>query len=160
MLALLAMAGAALSACSPTAEPSPTPTAAFASEEEAFAAAEETYRAYNDAGNQGDDASEFLTGEALDSHISTQNYLRENELSLDGASEIVSFEGTNALLDPIAKIDVQVCLDVTGSRVIDASGQDVTPQGRENRWLLDITMSGTASILTISTSDVVEGETC
>jgi len=119
----MAVAGTALSACSPTAAPSPTPTAAFASEEEAFAAAEETYRAYNDAGNQGDDASEFLTGEALDSHISTQNYLRENELSLDGASEIVSFEGTNALLDPIAKIDVQVCLDVTGSRVIDASGQ-------------------------------------
>src|SRR5690606_38234156 len=45
---------ALLVGCSPEPDPTPTPTAAFASEEEAFAAAEETYRAYIDAFNAVD----------------------------------------------------------------------------------------------------------
>lgn len=42
-----------VSGCTPTPEPTPTPTG-FANEEEAFRAAEETYRAYVDALNEVD----------------------------------------------------------------------------------------------------------
>ena len=50
---VLALALGLTTACQP--EPSPSPSApAFANEEEAFAAAEETYRAYVDALNQVD----------------------------------------------------------------------------------------------------------
>ncbi|MET0860918.1 MAG: hypothetical protein ABW091_07810, partial [Microbacterium sp.] len=49
----LVLASAALSGCTPQPAPTPTPTG-FATEDEAFAAAEETYRAYVDALNQVD----------------------------------------------------------------------------------------------------------
>ncbi|MGP6171742.1 hypothetical protein ACTU6V_11095 [Microbacterium sp. A204] len=160
MLAVLAVAGAMLSACSPGPAPSPTPTAAFASEDEAFAAAEEVYRAYNDASNGDGKTTDYLTGSALESDIETKRYLDENNLALIGNSEIVSFLGVDARLDPITKIHAQVCLDVSGSRVIDANGNDVTPNDREDRWLLDITLSGTADTLTMSTSSVAEGSSC
>lgn len=160
MLALLVMAGATLSACSPTPEPSPTPTAAFASEEEAFAAAEEVYRAYNDASNEEGDTRSYLTGAALESDIETARYLKQNELSLSGQSEIVSFKGVQVQLAPISTVESRVCLDVSASRVLDDQGNDVTPSDRADRWLLDITFSGTADSLTISNSVVAEAESC
>lgn len=160
MLAVLALAAASLSACSPDTAPTPEPTTAFASEEEAFAAAEEVYRAYNDASNSGSKTTDYLSGSALQSDLDTKRYLDENDLSLSGDSEVVSFSGVDAQLDGISKIHAQVCLDVSASRVIDETGADVTPADRESRWLLDVTMSGAADDLTISTSSVAEGSSC
>ncbi|CAH0167801.1 hypothetical protein SRABI121_01673 [Microbacterium sp. Bi121] len=160
MLALLAVAGATLSACTPAPAPSPTPTAAFASEEEAFAAAEETYRAYNDASNGGDDTADFLTGAALDSDIETKRYLKENNLTLSGQSEIVSFSGTSADLDRLSRIQARVCLDVSDSRVIDKNGNDVTPSNREDRWVLNVALTGTPDEILITNSTVAEGKSC
>lgn len=54
MLAVLALGVSALSACAPAPEPTPTPSPAFASEEEAFAAAEATFAEYVDALNHVD----------------------------------------------------------------------------------------------------------
>ena len=74
---LLAASVVALTGCLGSApDPTPTPTAVFTSEEEAFAAAEETYRAYIDAVNarRADPRSEpdpqsFLIGEAQEADI-------------------------------------------------------------------------------------------
>lgn len=153
MLALLTLAASTLCACTPAPAPSPTPTAAFANEEEAFAAAEEVYRAYNDSSNEGSGASDFLTGAALESDLEAQRYLKQNELSLHGDSVIVSFNGTDSTLgSPTIRITAQVCLDVSQSRVLDAQGTDVTPEERADRWSLDITFVGTADELSISDS--------
>ncbi len=72
----LVLAAVTLSACAPTPTPSPTPTAAFASEEEAFAAAEEVYRAYIAASNDVDfqDPSTF---EPLADYTTGDYYLDE-----------------------------------------------------------------------------------
>ncbi len=53
-LALVAMVAPVVAGCAPDPAPAPTTAVSFSSEEEAFAAAEETYRAYVDALNQVD----------------------------------------------------------------------------------------------------------
>lgn len=160
MLTALALAATTLSACSPSTDPTPEPTAAFASEEEAFAAAEEVYRAYNDASNGQAKTSDFLTGSALRSDLETKRYLKENDLTLRGDSEIVSFSGVEARLESIAEIQAQVCLDVSDSRLLNTDGADITPADREDRWRLNVTITGSADALTISTSSVAEEASC
>ncbi|NKF30943.1 hypothetical protein HER21_31305, partial [Pseudomonas sp. BGM005] len=71
----------------------PTPIPAFASEAEAFAAAEDVYRAYNEAGNTRADDERFLTGRALSNDLETKRLLDENGLEVVGASDVVSFKG-------------------------------------------------------------------
>lgn len=162
MLALLVMAGATLSACSPTPEPSPTPTAAFASEEEAFAAAEEVYRAYNDAGNQSvEAANEYLVGEALDAQLETLRYFDQQGVSLTGSPVITSFDGLDAVVtDPVGSIEAFVCLDFEDTRVIDEAGKDVTPAERADVGRLRVTFVGNASDLAISNTESVDASTC
>lgn len=161
MLALLTLATTALSACTPTPEPTPTPTAAFASEEEAFAAAEEVYRAYNDAGNAEEDTSPFLTGAALDSQLETRRYLDQNGLTLSGDSTIVSFVGSNATPgQSVSTIEAQVCLDIGQSRVLDDEGNDVTPADRAPRWPLIVTFVGSSQELLISDSIPSDDPSC
>lgn len=79
--ALVAVAIAVLlTACTPQPGPSPSPsTTGFANEEEAFAAAEATYRAYVDALNARREDPEspvdprsFLSGHALEADIESQ----------------------------------------------------------------------------------------
>lgn len=134
MLALLAVAGATLSACTPAPAPSPTPTAAFASEEEAFAAAEETYRAYNDAGNarrDGDsepDPQDYLVGNALEGDIDALNKIRDAGVRLDGVVEVATFSGLEAILDSDPQqVIALVCLDLANTRILNDADQDVTP---------------------------------
>ncbi len=167
MLALLAMAGATLSACSPTPEPSPTPTAAFASEEEAFAAAEETYRAYNDAVNRQRDGDEsvdpldYLTGEMLDSEIASIRELEASGITLEGDTKIMSFTGTEAQTDhDVAAVDALVCLDITNARAIDATGVDVTAVGRSDVYGISVTFTGNPDHLLISEYEVVADTQC
>jgi len=137
MLVALAAAGVMLSGCSPSPEPSPTPTAAFASEEEAFAAAEEVYRAYNDALNDVD-VNDPSTHEAL--YILTSgdfqaadrkafSELRAENYSLKGETRITKFEGV-ASEKPYDEIVTLVCLDVSDSDVVDESGVSVVPADR------------------------------
>jgi len=160
MLALLAMAGAALSACSPTAEPSPTPTAAFASEEEAFAAAEETYRAYNDAVNQKRDGDEnadpqsFLTGLALENDIEAIQLLKSEGVHVAGHGELIAFNPEQANVHSMsAKVIATICLDVEATRVLNDRNEDVTPQNRPLVVGLEVEFVGTQDGLMISDSN-------
>lgn len=138
-----------------------TPTPAFASEAEAFAAAEEVYRAYNEAGNAQSDDERFLTGKALSSDLDSKRDLSEKGLQIVGASEVVSFRGTHVdLKGAVSRVTAKVCLDITASRVTDADGADVTPSDRVDRWLLEVSFVGGPSEVLIADSFPVPGETC
>lgn len=167
MLALLALAGAALSACTPTPEPSPTPTAVFASEEEAFAAAEEVYRAYLEAaaaradGDETAEPEQYLSGQALESDLESQRTLASEGIRISGATEIVEFAPAQAnLVDSIATLRADLCLDISKSRVLDANGVDVTPLDRPDRGQITVEFSGDANQLLISQSSPAENSPC
>lgn len=166
MLALLAAAGATLSACAPTPEPSPTPTAAFASEQEAFAAAEETYRAYNDAVNRQRDGEEtdpqsFLIALALENDIDGTRVLEENGVHISGHGDVSEVRGTTADLESVpATITMLVCLDVSATRVLNADDEDVTPTDRPEAVALDVKLVSSGDGLKISESTENTADQC
>lgn len=167
MLALLVMAGATLSACSPTPEPSPTPTAAFASEEEAFAAAEEVYRAYNDALNDVDVSDpttyeplfEFSSGDFEAADRKSFSELHAANYSLQGETRITQFDGLESV-DPYDEVVALVCLDVSGSDVLNESGASVVPSDRPDLNAVKITFRTTAGSLLIDHADRYENSAC
>ena len=82
-----------------TPDPTPTPSpTGFASDEEAFAAAEDTYRAYIDAlsarqtGDESVDPLDFLTGQALEDAINSDRQLELEQLELSGPITVTSIE--------------------------------------------------------------------
>lgn len=167
MLALLALAASALSACAPTPEPTPTPTAAFASEEEAFAAAEEVYRAYNDAGNarrNGEsepNPQDFLIGSALEGDIHALNQLATAGVHLAGEVVVASFTPLSAKMNNgDVQVDALVCLDATETRVLDDDGADVTPSDRDLVLAQAVTLIKVDSALLITTEDSAEDHQC
>jgi len=167
MLALLALAAVPLCACTPEPVPSPTPTAAFATEDEAFAAAEEVYRAYLVAaaeradGTAPDTPSAYLSGEALEADIETQRTLIDQHLQIIGASTIHEFVPLESSIDePVATILVEICIDISGSRVIDQHGKDITPTDRPERGKLSVEFSGNGQQLLISRSTPAEESAC
>ncbi|UOQ88089.1 hypothetical protein MUN74_12395 [Agromyces endophyticus] len=135
----------ALSACTPEPEPKPTPTATasaapiFASDEEALAAAVEAYEAYERvsyeiAADGGNDAARIAT-------VTTSRYAAELEdefaqytdagIRAQGDVDLDSFELVKhrETADGV-EISIYVCRDVSGVRVLDANGKDVTPADR------------------------------
>jgi hypothetical protein len=121
---LLALAG-----CTTPEPATPTPTAAFSSEEEAFAAAEETYRAYVDALNQVDlsDPETFeavyawTTGDFNADERKTLSTMHANDWTLSGSS-VVSRVDYLDMNDQFAKVALGSCVDVSSIRLLDADG--------------------------------------
>lgn len=165
-LALATIAVAMLATgCTPTPEPTPTPTG-FASEEEAFAAAEETYRAYVDAGNRIDlsDPSTFeplfalTTGDANSADRRQFSEMHAEGYTLSGQSSVT-------LVSPTAyenaQAELAVCLDVSEVDVVDESGNSVVSEGRSDvqamAILLDQSVDGPNGWL-ISSFGAREGE--
>lgn len=165
--AALVLGLGALAGCSPTPEPSPSPTAAFASEEEAYAAAEETYRAYIAAVNAeraGDDAIDphsFLTGKVLEAEIRSADELETAGTHIEGVTVVSSFLGTATdLASPVAVVRAQVCLDITDARAINGDGIDVTVDGRSDIYGVDVTLTGSSSALLISEYEIATDAEC
>lgn len=138
--AVLALLG--LTACSPAPQPtpSPTPTPLFASEDEAFAAAEATYREYNDALNQVDFATPktfdavfaLLSGDAEKSTRKSFSEFHAERLQSVGAIMFDSFTLVSA--DPQhGEVRANVCVDVSGVDVLDESGTSITSADRPAR---------------------------
>lgn len=128
-----AMAIALLSGCAPAAPaPSPTPTG-FASEEEAFAAAEETYRAYvaalNSARIDSSNANpyELLSGAALSAERDATGVLEERGWRISGLTEVTGAKGS---WWTSSQVELLICVDSSETRVFDENGNDVTPSGR------------------------------
>lgn len=167
MLALLATSAALLAACSPTAELTPTPTPAFANEAEAFAAAEEVYRAYNAELNQyraGDESAaplDFLTGDILEAQLNTNRKLEAQGVKIVGDTIVLTFAGHSAQLEgSVPVIDAEVCLDLSDARAFDSSGTDVTVAGRSDVYGVMVTFSGTAQHLLIENYEVSTAFQC
>lgn len=167
MLALLALVASGLSACTPAPEPTPAPTAAFASEEEAFAAAEEVYREYNDAGNARRDGRaepnphDFLIGTALEGDIDALNQLESAGMHLVGDVGVTSFIPQSSKIEgDDVRVEAVVCLDASDTRVVDDEGTDVTPVDRAGVVAQSVTFIGIDGVLKISLEDSDDGKSC
>lgn len=153
----------ALAGCAP--EPAVEPTTGFANEAEAFAAAEETYRAYVDALNAhradptAPDPQTFLMGDALKVDLETQRQLESSELRVVGQTRVVKVAAAADATD-LAKIEIEVCLDSSETRVLDASERDVTPMDRATRSLLRVTMIPVGDDARIVESETAVAQTC
>lgn len=166
-ISALLLAVGVLSACTPEPEPTPTPTAAFASEEEAFAAAEETYAAYlaasaeRAAGGTSVDPQSFLIGDALQADIDAQRVLKEQEISISGPSTIHDFEAVSAdIAAPVAQLIARICVDISASHVLDSADNDVTPADRPDHSLVTVTFSGSSEQLFVASSSSKQGDEC
>lgn len=161
------MTAIAIAGCSPAPAPQPSPTPAFASEAEAFAAAEETYRAYNDAVNadraglQPSSPRTYLTGLALESDYETSRLLDEDQLSIHGDGVVSSFVGQEFDEDATPNIaTASVCMDVSRTQLLDASGDDVTPASRRDRINLDVAFVAAGGTFLIAESTASETSAC
>lgn len=132
--------------CQP--EPAPSPSApVFANEEEAFAAAEETYRAYVDALNQVDlsDPETFeavyawTTGELNASDRKGLTNYHAEGVSVDGQSRIALIQPAEVNAST-GSIDLAVCIDVSEVEVKDKTGATVVDPDRVDVQSLTISL--------------------
>lgn len=122
------LALALTTACSPEPAPTPTPTG-FGSEEEAFAAAEATYRAYVDALNEVefDDPTTFeavlawTTGAANAADREDFSQYHADKMTLEGEFAVASFAADSWNQSSTA-VGANACLDVSGTQIVDADG--------------------------------------
>lgn len=134
-LAAFAVVGA-LVGCAPSPEPTPTPTG-FASEAEAFAAAEATYRAYVDALNAVDlsDPETFepvfalTTGDLNSTDRESYSALHADAMSIDGDARVAWVERLESGNEP-DEIVLAVCLDVRDVTLYDSTGTPVVNPDR------------------------------
>ncbi|WP_243075190.1 hypothetical protein [Microbacterium sp. SS28] len=146
-LAVVLAAGIAagmVTGCSP--EPAPEDSPAFATEEEAFAAAEETYRAYVDALNQVDlsdpetfeDVYAWTTGDLNASDRKGLSKYHADGSTVTGSSEIALIE-PGEIDHQTLNIQMSVCLDVSAVDVRDASGASLVSPDRTAVQSLTVT---------------------
>lgn len=169
MLALAGVLAAciALSGClGTTPEPTPTPTAAFASEEEAFAAAEKTYRAYVEADNarrenpqSEPDPESFLIGEALERDIDSRLELDQLGVRLDGRS-VVGAVVPMAADSASGNVNIHACYDSTETRVLNEAGDDVTMPDRDPTVMVEVSLTYVGGALLIEQMTPVAGDPC
>ncbi len=127
----------ALAGCTPSESPiaTPTPTAIFASEEEALAAATDVYQRYNaafdSASSKGSEDMSGMQGLVTDAHlkelgkpgtIDSNGWHTEGSSSFD-VKEVASY------IPGIAETEIalNVCRYLSEVKVVDAEGIDVTP---------------------------------
>jgi len=129
------LALALVTGCAPEPAPTPTPTG-FASDDEAFAAAEATYRAYVDALNAVDlsDPATFepvyatSTGEARDTVAKELSEMHANGWMVGGATEITLVSPVSAGSE--AGVELDVCSDVSSVTLVDSDGKSVVSSDR------------------------------
>ncbi len=146
----------------PTATPAPT---GFSSEEEAFAAAEATYRAYVDALNQVD-LSDPATFESVYAHLSGPA-LGDEKRSLTKLHADGWLVSGRSVVDGFYRVDEDellaiACLDVSAVSLTDASGVSQVGAERPDVYAVQLrfTSSSEASPLRVSESTAIEDSRC
>ena len=142
----------ALAACTPADPPAstPTPTAIFASEDEALAAATDVFAGYLAAYDSamakgGKDLSGVrdYVGEDYFATLSEPGTIVQNNWHTNGVStfevvEVAKFSST----DTLTAIDLNICRDVSAIKVIDSNERNVTPADRVS--IVPLTVSFTS----------------
>lgn len=162
-----AMTLSLLAACTPEPEPKPTKTALFASEEEAFAAAEETYREYITALDRVsfsdpesfEPAFALTTGEveATDKEFLTDMHAKGYIQT--GETAVLWFRGTEYETEE-SRISALACIDQTKVDVKDATGASVVPPDRPDQYVMSLEFVRSDDAVLIANSTPREGETC
>ncbi|WP_328706954.1 hypothetical protein [Clavibacter zhangzhiyongii] len=122
--------------------PTPAPSPSLTQEQQDTLAFERLYAGYVslsfDSETEGDLQS-FLTGDALDSDTADLRRSRQAGQRIVGKDTYSGFQVTDRGTDPKGTnyMTAQACLDVSGTRVLDASGQDATP-ARDDRLSLQM----------------------
>jgi hypothetical protein len=130
------LAASVASGCSAPPEPAES-TPAFTTEDEAFAAAEETYRAYVDALNQVDlsdpetfeDVFAWTTGEFNANERQTLSEMHADTWHVTGETVIVRIDDLEADL-PFDVVTIGACADVSSIELIDADGASQVSSSR------------------------------
>lgn len=146
--AIAVLALALTTGCMPEPEPTPSPTG-FASEEEAFAAAEETYRAYVDALNQVDlsDPETFepvyalTAGEALDAAKSSFTRMSADRWVVGGKSVVTIVEPAGVNIER-REVSLAICVDVSGVTLVDRDGVSQVGSRPPEQSLLAVVAQG------------------
>lgn len=164
-MTVLVVTALLLSGCvaSPEVEPSATPP--FASDAEAFAAAEETYRAYVDALNQVDlsDPATFeavyawTTGEANAAARESFSQMHADGWVVEGPSSFHGFHGV-AYTPDIGEVTGNLCLDVSNVAVWDKDGGSVVPADRPNQRAVEVTFELDATLTGFAISESIATE--
>ncbi|WP_157427566.1 hypothetical protein [Agromyces salentinus] len=172
--ALLALT---LAGCAPGSEPAPTPSPApgttdaaepiFASDEEALAAAEKAYEAYEylslEIGQDGSfDVERILplvTEKYAAEVIEGFEAFREAGLRTTGRNVIdsVSLVETN---NQSGDVSIYLCRDVSGTAVINSANEDVTPADRDLRMpmVAKLTFDPESEALLVDGSELWPGD--
>ena len=142
----LALAALMMSGCSAPAAPfEPEALPVFASDEEAFAAAEATYRAYVDASNEVNlaDSESFeavfaLTNGALNAaDRKTLSAMHARGFELTGETRIRSVHA-GAISGARDNVRLEVCLDVSELRLLDVNGESAVDPSRRPQQALTV----------------------
>ncbi len=164
----LLLAGLTGCADAPEATPTPTPTG-FASEEEAFAAAEETYRAYIDATNaiQLDEPETFerlyaiTTGEEYASQRENLSQMHAEQWTVSGETLYSDFDAIDYDAQDQSVV-ARVCVDVSAVEVVDVAGKSVVSEARPDRQAVEVTFRPAKSMtgLAVALSSRIESPSC
>jgi hypothetical protein len=163
----IGLLAAALTACDATPDPVETPPV-FASEEEAFAAAEETYRAYVDALNNVDlsdpatfeDVYVWTTGDANANERENLTRMHADGWAVSGATRVAWFEGREVAGEEIVAF---ACADVSSIDVRNERGESMVAADRAERYTLELILvesASTATGLVIEASNAIEDDQC
>lgn len=162
--AVVALVIVAATGCTSPPSPTSTPTPTFTSADQAYAAAEKTYRAYVDALNEVDlrDPKTFeavyawTTGEALEGAKKSFTEMHSKGWKVSGLSTYDNLKLKS--LDEVKHVFTlmaTVCLDVTDISVVDKDGGSVVPSDRLDRQpvLVTFAIASTRTGLAIARSD-------
>lgn len=119
--------------------PTPSVTPVFASDEEALAAAEESYKRYismedsiaQEGGRDPERLAEIVTDEWLQTEFDTFERFRQSGRLQVGSTSVtdVELQRVDEFKDGTAEVVVYVCVDFSDTSFVDASGAQVAPEG-------------------------------
>ncbi|WP_221584077.1 hypothetical protein [Microbacterium sp. G2-8] len=155
-LATLAALGLALAACASEAEPEPAWT-----EEEAFAAAEETFRAYWGSDFDSDEERlQYLNKEMAQQAEESERALADIDIERRGESVVTSFEAaTFRTVGATAVVEAVACVDGTEVEVnIDGEGWEAPRE--EPQYAVEISFEASGSRMVVADLTEAGGVRC
>jgi len=144
---LLALAGCVPTTAHPTASPRASATPVFASDAEALAAAEKAYAAYlkvsdevaSDGGLGSERFASVVTKQWLPTETVSASQLASSGRHQTGATTHSPLKLQQATTDSSGvSLVAYTCLNLAGTRILDAAGADVTPATRESKLSVEV----------------------